>query len=184
MRVSSAQSILKVGAVCKRALRQAARQRKFSYDNLPLSRQLRRQRLLLGEEGNLDEVPEMRQVDVARDLLADSGELGHGRDGVELLHLSFADFPEAVLVEPVGGQRRVVARVQETSVQVLLEGDCLPLVVDRNEVADLAIELVATDAKTGGTLYRSGPTYGTTYVHNRTVLFIGWYTTDTSFERP
>ena len=46
------------------------------------------------------------------------------------------------------------------------------------------VELVATDAKTGGTLYRSGPTYGTTYVHNRTVLFIGWYTTDTSFERP
>jgi hypothetical protein len=42
------------------------------------------------------------------------------------------------------------------------------------------IELVATDAKSGGTLYRSGPTYGTTFVHNRTVLFIGWYTTDTS----
>ena len=42
------------------------------------------------------------------------------------------------------------------------------------------VELVATDTKTGGTLFRSGPTYGTTYVHNRTVLFIGWYTTDTS----
>ena len=42
------------------------------------------------------------------------------------------------------------------------------------------VELVATDAKSGGTLYRSGPTYGTTFVHNRTVLFIGWYATDTS----
>jgi len=42
------------------------------------------------------------------------------------------------------------------------------------------VQLVATDAKTGGPLYRSGPTYGTTYVHNHSVLFIGWYTTDAS----
>ncbi len=46
------------------------------------------------------------------------------------------------------------------------------------------VELVATDTKRGGTIYRSGPTYGTTYVHNRAVLFIGWYTTDTSFVGP
>jgi hypothetical protein len=42
------------------------------------------------------------------------------------------------------------------------------------------IELVASDAKRGGIVHRSGPAYGHTYVHNRTVLFIGWYTTDTS----
>jgi hypothetical protein len=45
------------------------------------------------------------------------------------------------------------------------------------------LELIASDARGGGVIHRSGPTYGRTYVHNRTVLFIGWYRTDTSRNR-
>ena len=41
-------------------------------------------------------------------------------------------------------------------------------------------EVVTTDAKHGGVVHRSGPTRGRTYARTRTVLFVGWYRTDTS----
>ncbi len=42
------------------------------------------------------------------------------------------------------------------------------------------VEVVGSDAHRGGEILHSGPTYGRTYVHNRSVLFIGWYHTDTT----
>ncbi len=42
------------------------------------------------------------------------------------------------------------------------------------------VQVVVSDARRGGIVQRSGPTFGRTYVHNRSVLFFGWYTTDTS----
>jgi len=41
-------------------------------------------------------------------------------------------------------------------------------------------EVVVTDNHRGGEIWHSGPTWGDTFSHTRSVLFIGWYNTDTS----
>jgi len=93
-----------------------------------------------------------------------------------------ADYYVSVLAGAVGTDEKDVlfGMPPVTSVIIPFSLPELALYKAQDQEGFAKIEVVVSDAKHGGIVQRSGPTFGHTYVHNRSVLFVGWYTTDTS----